>query len=191
MSTLHTPAEPTVATRTGRMRAIVQRRYGGADQLVLDETDRPPVGDDGRVDPGRRRRRRPWGRPPHDRPAVSDPARVRPPTSSQPDPGPRRVRRGRSGRARCHPLRRGRPCLRRRTWLVRRVRGRRGRQAGRGATRSRPRRVRCAGRHRVDRTPGDRGPRSGSRPVNTSWCSEHPVVSGHTPSRSLERSERW
>lgn len=40
------PIELDVSRRPGRMRAIVQRRYGGADQLVLDETDRPTVGDD-------------------------------------------------------------------------------------------------------------------------------------------------
>lgn len=47
-STPHTTTTSTPQTtpaRTDRMRAIVQRRYGGADQLVLDETDRPSVGD--------------------------------------------------------------------------------------------------------------------------------------------------
>ena len=42
MSTLHTTSTPA---RTDRMRAIVQRHYGGADQLVVGEIDRPVIGE--------------------------------------------------------------------------------------------------------------------------------------------------
>ena len=42
MSTLHTTS---TQIPTDRMRAIVQRHYGGAEQLVLEHTDRPSVGE--------------------------------------------------------------------------------------------------------------------------------------------------